>query len=257
MNPTPRSSPPLHSSDSSRGPRTSAHTDETGIPEESLEALVQLVDTGPVPLGGYTLAEIYAVGGIAHLLEQEPDPALVAEAVRSLVARNLITTEAGSDELEIRGDLGIATALQHRASTVIDTRVTGSEPDHPWRFILMPQPDGVTLEVLIDALGIHFYSLRKTDDTYDRLWERLPSGDRGPDDADAESVLSASAYTALVSVSRWNDAGDRDTHDMVLAQEGERCHAFVRSADDPTTLVPAGMAEDEWRDAIKRLATVS
>lgn len=234
----------------------STQTDKSGIPEESLEALVQLVDTGPVPLGGYTLAEIYAVGGIAHLLEQEPDAALVAEAVRSLVARNLITTEADSDELEIRGDLGIATALQHRATAVIDARVTGSEPDHPWRFILMPQPDDVTLEVLIDALGIHFYSLRKTDDTYDRLWKRLPSGDRGPENADADSVLSASPQTALVSVSRWDDAGDRETHDVVLAQDGDRCHVFVRSAEDPARLVPAGMDNDEWRDAITRLAKV-
>ncbi|MFC6705479.1 hypothetical protein [Flexivirga alba] len=222
-----------------------------------MEALVQLVDTGPVPLGGYTLAEIYAVGGIAHLLEQEPDAALVAEAVRSLVARNLITTEAGSDELEIRGDLGIAAALQHRATAVLDARVTGSGPDHPWRFILMPQPDGVTLEVLIDALGIHFYSLRKTDDTYDRLWKRLPSGDRGPEDADADAVLSASPQTALLSVSRWNDAGDRDTHDVVLAQDGDRCHVFVRSPDEPAKLVPAGMNNDEWRDMVKRLAVAS
>lgn len=231
----------------------SAQPTRAGIPEESLEALVELVDTGPVPLGGYTLAEIYAVGGIAHLLEQEPDAALVAEAVRSLVARNLITTEAGSDELEIRGDLGIATALQHRAKTVLDARVTGSEPDHPWRFILMPQPDGVTLEVLIDALGIHFYSLRKTDDTYDRLWERLPSGDRGPEDADADAVLAASPRTALLSVSRWDDAGNRDTHDVVLAQDGDRCHVFLRSEQDPAKLVPAAMDNDEWRDAVKRL----
>lgn len=231
----------------------SARPDSSGIPDESLEALVQLVDTGPVPLGGYTLAEIYAVGGIAHLLEQEPDGALVAEAVRSLVARNLITTEAGSDELEIRGDLGIATALQHRATAVIDARVTGSEPDHPWRFILMPQPEDVTLEVLIDALGIHFYSLRTTEDTYDRLWERLPSGDRGPEDTDADSALAASPQTALISVSTWDETGNRETQDIVLAQDGDRCHVFVRSSDDPAKLVPAGMDNDEWRDMVTRL----
>lgn len=40
----------------------------------------------------------------------------------------------------------------------------------------------MTLEVLVDALGIHFYSLRKTDNTFDRLWDRLPHGDRGPRD---------------------------------------------------------------------------
>lgn len=235
----------------------SAQPKEAGIPQDSLNALVQVVETGPVPLGGYTIAEIYAVGGIAHLLEEEPAPEIVAEAVRSLAARNLITTEAGSDELEIRGDLGIATALQHRARTVIDARVTGSEPDRPWRFILMPQPEDVTLEVLIDALGIHFYSLRKSDDARDRLWERLPSGDPGPEDADADTVLAASPQTALVSVSTWDDAGNRETHDIVLAQDGDRCHAFVRSPDDPAKLIPAAMDNDEWRDMVTRLAKVN
>lgn len=227
------------------------------IPADTLDALVHLVDTGPVSLGGYTLAEIDAVGAIAHLFEEKPAPELLAEAVRSLAARNLITTEDGSNELEIRGDLGIATAFQQRSRVVLDARVTGTEPDHPWRFILMPQPEGITLEILIDALGIHFYSLRKSDDTLDRLWERLPSGDRGPEDADAESVLAASAHTALISVSRWPDDGDPATQDVVLAQEGECCHVFVRSPEDPAKLVPAGMDNDEWRDAVKRLSAVS
>jgi len=232
-------------------------TGKATIPQDSLDALVHLVETGPVPLGGYTVAEIFAVGGIAHLLEEEPAAPVVGEAVRSLAARNLITTEDGSDELQIRGDLGIATVFQHRSRVILDARVTGSEPDHPWRFILMPQPEGVTLEVLIDALGIHFYSLRKTHNTFDRLWDRLPSGDRGPEDADAKSVLAASPKTALVSVSRWDEAGNRDTTDVVLAQEDDRCHVFTRSADDPAQLVPAHMDNDEWRDLLRKLAKAS
>ena len=60
------------------------------IPEETLDALVELVETGPVPLGGYTLAEIDAVGAVEHLMEGQAAPELVAEAVRSLAARNLI-----------------------------------------------------------------------------------------------------------------------------------------------------------------------
>ena len=135
---------------------------------------MEFVGTGPVPLGGYTAAEIDAVSGIIHFLEREPPAELVAEAVRSLAARSLITTTSGSDRIQVRGDLGIALAFQHRARTVLDARVTGTEPDRPWRFVLMPQPEEVTLEVLIDALGIHFYSLRKTADTMERLWERLP-----------------------------------------------------------------------------------
>lgn len=226
------------------------------IPEETIDALVELVATGPVPLGGYTLAEIDAVGAVEHLMEGQANPELVAEAVRSLAARNLISTEAGSEEVQIRGDLGIATAFQHRARLTIDARVTGTQPDQPWRFILMPQPEGITLEVLIDALGIHFYSLREGEDTLERLWERLPSGDRGPEDADADALLAASPRTALISINRWDEAGNRETHDLVLAQEEDRCHAFLRDADEPSRLVATGMDDDEWRDLVARQSSL-
>ena len=146
------------------------------IPAETLENLVDLVGTGPVLLGAYTLAEIDAVGAIDHLFEAKPAPELIAEAVRSLAARGLISTDRGSDTLQVRGDLGIATSVQHRSRIAIDARVTGTEPDQPWRFVLMPQPEGITLEVLIDALGIHTYSLRGHEEALERLWERLPSG---------------------------------------------------------------------------------
>ncbi len=232
----------------------SARADDVEIPKGLVEAVVGLVGTGPVPLGGYTLAEIDAVSGVIHFLEREPPAELVAEAVRSLAARSLITTSAGSDQVQVRGDLGIALAFQHRARTVLDARVTGTEPDSPWRFVLMPQPEGVTLEVLIDALGIHFYSLRKTPDTMDRLWERLPSGDRAPGDADADAVLGASPHTALISVSHREDEGTRATHDVVLAGEGERCHVFLRDPEEPARLVAQGLDDDEWRDLVTRLA---
>ena len=224
------------------------------IPKGLVEAVVGLVGTGPVPLGGYTLAEIDAVSGVIQFLEREPPAELVAEAVRSLAARSLITTSPGSDQVQVLGDLGIALAFQHRARTVLDARVTGTEPDRPWRFVLMPQPEGVTLEVLIDALGIHFYSLRKTPDTMDRLWERLPSGDRGPEDADADAVLASSPQTGLISVSHWEDDGTRETDDVVLALDGERCHVFLRDPDEPSRLVAQGLDEDERRDLITRLA---
>ena len=126
-----------------------------------------------------------------HFLEEEPAPELVAEAVRSLAARSLITTTRARIEVQVRGDLGIALAFQHRARTVLDARVTGTEPDRPWRFVLMPQPEGVTLEVLIDALGIHFYSLRTTPGS---AWSGCGSGSppasARPRDADADEVLA-------------------------------------------------------------------
>jgi hypothetical protein len=188
--------------------------DGSDIAKGLIDAVASLVATGPVPLGGYTLAEIDAVSGIVQFLEEEPAPELVAEAVRSLAARNLVTTTEGSDQVQVRGDLGIALAFQHRARTVLDARITGSEPDRPWRFVLMPHAEGITLEILIDALGIHFYSLRMTEDA----------------------------------------TGDRETHDVVLAQDGDRCHVFVRDADDPAQLVAQGLDDDDWRDLVTRLA---
>lgn len=224
------------------------------IPTDLIDAVVDLVGTGPVPLGAYTLAEIDAVNGVIDFIEQEPAPELVAEAVRSLAARSLITTTAGSDEVQVRGDLGIALAFQERARTVLDARVTGSEPDRPWRFLLMPQREGVTLEVLIDALGIHFYSLRTTEQAHERLWERLPHGDRGPEGAGADAVLAASPATALVSVSHWAADGTRDTHDIVLAQDGGTCHVFARDPQAPQTLVAQALDDDEWRALVRDLA---
>ena len=123
-------------------------------PSDLITAVVNLVGTGPVPLGAYTPAEITAVGGLISWLERDPGPESMAEAVRSLAARDLITTEAGDEHIEVRGDLGIALAFQQRARVVLDARLTGTEPDTPWRFLLMPQPEQITLEVRIDALGI-------------------------------------------------------------------------------------------------------
>ncbi|WP_068249812.1 hypothetical protein [Janibacter corallicola] len=228
--------------------------EQSSVPQETLEAIVELVGTGPVLLGGYTLAEIDAVGAIRHLQEANPDGALVTEAARSLAARNLISTDRGSDAVQIRGDLGIAISFQYRSRVTIDARVTGTEPDEPWRFILMPQPEGITLEVLIDALGIHLYSLRTAEEALERLWERLPSGDRGPQDADAKATLEASPRTALISVNRWDEQGDLDTVDLALAEQDGTCHSFVRDEQDPSRLVPAAMDEDEWRDLVTERA---
>ena len=187
--------------------RERRHQTTPGASDELIEAVVELVHTGPVPLGAYTLAELEAVNGTVALLEREPPPELVAEAVRSLAARDLVTTEPGADTIQVRGDLGIAIAFQERSKVVVDARLTGSEPDEPWRFLLMPQPEDVTLEVLIDALGIHFYALRTTEEAASRLRERLPAGDRGPHDADSDATIAASPHTALVSVMRWEGDG--------------------------------------------------
>jgi hypothetical protein len=218
-----------------------------------ITAIVNLVGTGPVPLGAYTVAEIFSVGGLLEFLEQEPSQDAISEAVRSLAARDLIATEPGDDYIEVRGDLGIAVAFQQRSRIVIDARLTGTEPDNPWRFLLMPQSEQVTLEVRIDALGIHFFSLRTTEDALDRLVERLPDGDRGSEDADLDAVLAANPKAALITVTRWRDAGERDKTDVILAREGEYLHVFMRDPDDPDRFKAQGIDYDEFRPLLDRL----
>jgi hypothetical protein len=222
-------------------------------PAELITAVVNLVGTGPVTLGAYTPAEIAAVGGLITWLERTPGPEPLAEAVRSLAARDLITTEAGEEELEVRGDLGIALAFQQRSRVVVDARVTGTQPDSPWRFLLMPQPEQITLEVRIDALGIHFYSLRKSGEALRRLSEQLPSGDRGDPDAELDAVLVASPRTALVTVSHWRDDGARESADLILAEQDGQLHTFLRDAAEPSRFAAQALDAGEVRTVIERL----
>lgn len=221
---------------------------------ELITQIVNLIGTGPVPLGAYTVAEIFSVEGLLEFLEQEPSQEAISEAVRSLAARDLITTEPGDEHIEIRGDLGIAVAFEQRSKVVLDARLTGTEPDTPWRFLLMPQPEKVTLEVRIDALGIHFFSLRTTEDAFERLLERLPDGNRGPADADLDAALAASPKTALVTVTRWRDSGEREKTDVILAREDNHLHVFVRDPDNPDRFKAQGIDHDELQPLLERLA---
>jgi hypothetical protein len=150
---------------------------DLGVPPGLIDAVLHLVSTGPVPLGGYSLAEMVAVDAVVDFLDEMPSEEQVGEAVRSLAARQLLVALPGTDRLQVRGDLGIAVVFQQRARSVIDARVTGTEPGHPWRTLLLPPPEGVALEVLIDALGVHELSLREIDDALRRLRERLPNGE--------------------------------------------------------------------------------
>ena len=228
-------------------------TNQPGAPSDLITAVVNLVATGPVPLGAYTPAEVAAVGGLIDWLEQEPGPQPMAEAVRSLAARDLITTEPGATEIEVRGDLGIALAFQQRTHVVVDARVTGTEPDTPWRFLLMPQPEQITLEVQIDALGIHFYSLRKTREALRRLGEHLPRGQRGPKDADLDAALAASPRTALITVTHWEDERSLESTDLILAGGQETLHAFLRDAGDASRFTAQALDEAGVRSTIERL----
>jgi len=222
-----------------------------------ITAVVNLIGTGPVPLGAYTVAEIFSVGVLLEFLEQKPSQEATSEAVRSLAARDLIATQPGDEHIEIRGDLGIAVAFQQRSRVVLDARLTGTDPDTPWRFLLMPQAENVTLEVRIDALGIHFFSLRPTEDAFNRLVARLPHGDRGPEDADLDAALAKSPKTALVTVTRWRDSGEREKTDVILAREGDHLHVFMRDPDNPDRFKARSIDHDQLGPLLDRLAATT
>ena len=128
---------------------------EASVPEGLVTSVVNLVGTGPVLLGAYTIAELTAVNAIVDFLEARPSDEVLAEAVRSLAARQLLVAGPPGEQVQVRGDLGIAVAFQQRARMVLDARATGTEPGEPWRILLLPQPERICLVVRIDALGIH------------------------------------------------------------------------------------------------------
>ena len=234
---------------------------DVGLPPGLIEAVLHLVSTGPVPLGGYSLAEMVAVDAVVDFLDEMPSEEAVAEAVRSLAARQLLVALPDSDSLQVRGDLGIAVVFQQRARSVVDARVNGTEPGEPWRTLLLPQPEGVALEVLIDALGVHELSLRETDEALGRLRDRLPNGEPERDSADPDAVLAEAERSALLTVTQYSASGSTETAelsaDIVLANRSDRLYVFTRDPDRPDRLVAQGLDDDEVLDLIRSVAPPS
>jgi hypothetical protein len=228
------------------------------LPAGLIDAVLHLVSTGPVPLGGYSLAEMVAVDAVVDFLDQIPSEEEVAEAVRSLAARQLLVALPGTDRLQVRGDLGIAVVFQQRARSVIDARVTGTEPGEPWRTLLLPQPEGVALEVLIDAIGVHELSLREIDQALRRLRERLPRGDPERGSADPDQVLATAEQSALVTVTQYSASGSAESPelsaDIVLARRRDRLYVFTRDPEAPERLISQGLDEREVLELIRSLA---
>ncbi|HEX5906893.1 MAG TPA: hypothetical protein VFY56_07735 [Propionibacteriaceae bacterium] len=231
---------------------------DIGLPPDLIDAVLHLVSTGPVPLGGYSLAEMVAVDAVVDFLDEMPSEAEVGEAVRSLAARQLLVALPETESLQVRGDLGIAVVFQQRARSVIDVRVTGTEPGQPWRTLLLPQPEGVALEVLIDALGVHELSLRGTDEALRRLRERLPNGEAEHDSAEPSEVLATAERSALLTVTHYSASGSTETADLsadiVLAQQGDRLYVFTRDPEHPERLVSQGLNDDEVIELARSLA---
>lgn len=156
--------------------------DQASVPEGLVSAVVHLVNTGPVLLGAYTIAELTAVDAVVDFLEARPSDEVLAEAVRSLAARQLLVAGSSAEQVQVRGDLGIAVAFEQRARKVLDARVTGTETGEPWRILLLPQPEKICLQFRIDALGVHEIGLYTLDDAISFLAGWLPKGppaDRG------------------------------------------------------------------------------
>ena len=218
---------------------------EASVPQGLVSSVVSLVGTGPVLLGAYTIAELTAVDAIVDFLEARPSDEVLAEAVRSLAARQLLVAGPPGAQVRVRGDLGIAVAFQQRARMVLDARATGTEPGEPWRILLLPQPERICLVVRIDALGVHELGLYTFDESLRRLDALLPRGPRAEAEAadgDIDGVLAASERSALVTVTPYTTDGSAevagDSTDLVLARHQGRLHVFHRDPDDQGKLAP-------------------
>ena len=229
------------------------------VPEGLVSAVVNLVGTGPVLLGAYTIAELTAVDAIVGFLEARPSDEVLAEAVRSLAARQLLAGGEDGEQIQVRGDLGIAVAFQQRARMVLDARATGTAAGEPWRILLLPQPERICLVVRIDALGVHEIGLFKLDEALSQLADWLPRGDRAEPDpaADPDQVLAAAQRSALVTVTHYVTQGSAETAgtstDLVLARRDGELHEFRRDAADPDRLVPGPRDAKDVRDTLDDL----
>ncbi len=233
----------------------------TAIPDTLVPAVVNLVGTGPVVLGAYTIAELTAVDAIVDFLEARPSDEVMAEAVRSLAARQLLVAGTDPGQLQVQGDLGIAVAFQQRARLVLDARATGTEPGEPWRILLLPQPEPICLLVRIDALGIHELGLYQLEDALQILAEWLPKGPVADRDesADTDRLLDESERSALVTVTRYAASGSAETAgtstDMILVRHDGRLHVLAPAADDRNRLEPASLTGDGVAGTLANLLT--
>ena len=239
-------------------PQRSASPDQgtANVPEGLVTSVVDLVGTGPVELGAYTVAELTAVDAIVDFLAARPSDEVLAEAVRSLAARKLLVAGSGAEQVEVRGDLGIAAAFQQRARMVMDARATGTQPGEPWRILLLPQPEQITMMIRIDALGVHEISLRKLGEALKLLADWLPRGRAADRDhgRDAEAVISSAERSALVTVTQYTTEGTAEiagaSTDLVLARRDGQLHAFIPDPDDAGKLRPQSLNGQSTADAL-------
>ena len=251
-------------SDAAAGGPTSPGQAQVGpsVPEDLVSAVVNLVSTGPVLLGAYTLAELTAVDAIVDFLEARPSDEVLAEAVRSLAARQLLVRADGQsagEQVRVRGDLGIAVAFEQRARRVLDARATGTVPGEPWRILLLPQPEHICLVVRIDALGVHEIGLYPSGDALDDLLAWLPHGAPADPGAavDANALLASSDRSALITLTQYTTQGSAEianaSSDLILARHDDRLHVFGRHPDNAARLVSRPLGGKDLRETLADL----
>ena len=234
---------------------------QAAVPEGLVSAVVNLVNTGPVLLGAYTIAELTAVDAVVDFLEARPSDEVLAEAVRSLAARQLLVPGSGGHQVQVRGDLGIAVAFEQRARMVLDARVAGTESGEPWRVLLLPQPEKICLQYRIDALGVHEIGLYQLDQALSLLTDWLSGGplaDQEPA-ADPDGLLASAERSALVTITRYTTQGSAETAgastDLILARHDGRLHVLTRDPADRARLIPGPAGDDDIRDMLAGLLT--
>ena len=222
-----------------------------------IKTLVGLVETGPLSLGAFTTAQILAVNGTAPGMPA-PEPAVLAEAVRGLVARGMAVPVDGSDEIDVRGDLGLLLTLQRRSRLLVDVVFRGRGEQRPWHLALVPQPEGVTLWGTIDPLGLHHLTLYQTADAVARLQQELPQGRVEVDNADGEveERIEGAKESALVSVVRFSDSAPVSSDDLVIIDTGDQIEVLRRASREEPWL-PTGVAETGLMGLIREMAPPS
>ncbi len=238
---------------------TDSRPDQASVPEGLVSAVVNLVSTGPVLLGAYTIAELTAVDAVVDFLEARPSDEVLAEAVRSLAARQLLVAGSSGEQVQVRGDLGIAVAFEQRARIVLDARVTGTAPGEPWRVLLLPQPEQICLQFRIDAIGVHEIGLNKLEEALSFLTGWLPKGPLADLSApvDADGLLAKAERSALITVTRYTTQGSAEiadaSTDLVLARHTDQLHILTRDPDDPAKLTPGPRDGADLRETLAAL----
>lgn len=235
--------------------------------ESQLDDLVELVAAGPVDLGAYTQAELAVVTGeIPPVEEVEPD--VLAEAVRSLAARGLLSRSPGSDTIDVFGDLGLVVGLEALESGTLEIRRGVDGPaDEPWRWLISFFPRGLVGVDRVDALGLHRLSLVSVSGVIDELVKQILDGPaRIPADGDAPIHVTADEVrrVAELAPSRWQliyrsqrTDGTTLVVDALVLRVGETRVDVITADPGSDSYLRTAVDDDALRDFVRSITGVT